>query len=185
MYADYNYYQTEYMGDVIESADDFTKYSKKAAKRIDNLTTGKLRFAFPFDEHAANAVKDCECELTDFLFTLDRYKKSAMENMGTVTQADGSVRGKTITSVSSGSESISYSANATANTEIMEAAKDSNVADSVMNGIVRNSLAYIADANGINLLYAGIPYPRSTEVVNPPPEYPKEEVVSPSEGETE
>lgn len=187
MYADFNYYLTEYMGDVLKSA-DFAKYSKKAAKRIDNLTTGKLRFAFPFDEQAVNAVKDCECELADFLFALDRYTKAAMESVGTVTQADGSVRGKVVTSVTSGSESVGYSASAAVNTESMEAAKDSKVADSMIKRIVTENLSYMADANGVNLLYTGIPYPYSTKVINPPPEYPKEELpempIEPIEPET-
>lgn len=182
MYADFNYYLTEYMGDVLESA-DFAKYSKKAAKRIDNLTTGKLRFAFPFDEHAANAVKDCECELADFLFMLDRYTKAAMESVGTITQADGSVRGKVVKSVSSGSESISYSASEAANVELMEAAKDSKVAGNMIKRIVTENLSYMADANGVNLLYTGIPYPYSTKIINPPPKYPKEE--APEEPPTE
>lgn len=175
MYADFNYYLTEYMGDVLESA-DFVKYSKKAAKRIDNLTTGKLRFAFPFDEHAANAVKDCECELADFLFQLDRYARAAMDSVGTITQADGSVRGKVVTSVTSGSESVGYSASAAVNTELMEAAKDSKIADSIINRIITENLSYMADANGINLLYRGIFYPCPVKVINPPPEYPKEEL---------
>ena len=175
MYADFNYYLIEYMGDVLESA-DFAKYSKTAAKRIDNLTTGKLRFAFPFDGHAANAVKDCECELADFLFALDRYTKAAMESVGTVTQADGSVRGKVVTSVTSGSESVGYSASAAVNTELMDAAKDSKKADEKIYSIVRNNLTDIKDANGVDLRYMGIPYPYSTKVINPPPEYPKEEL---------
>lgn len=179
MYADFNYYQTEYLGDVIESAGDFNRYSRKAAKRIDSLTGGKLRFAFPVDEYAVNAVKDCECEIADFICTLDGYTRLAMENMGTVAQDDGTVRGKTVTSVSSGSESISYSANAIANTEIAEAAKDSKVAENAMACIVRSGLAYIMDANGVALLYAGIPYPCSTEVVNMPPVYPKDEIIQP------
>ncbi len=178
MYADFNYYLTEYMGDVMESA-DFKRYSKKAAKRIDNLTMGKLRFAFPFDEQAANAVKDCECELADFLYSLDRYTKAAMDSVGTVIQEDGSVRGKTVTSISSGSESISYSASAAVNTELMEAARDSKKAEAIMLGIVKAHLLLESDANGVYLLYAGIPYPFPKTVVNPPPEYPKEEPTEP------
>ncbi len=185
MYADFNYYLTEYMGDVMESA-DFKRYSKKAAKRIDNLTMGKLRFAFPFDENAANAVKDCECELADFLYSLDRYTKAAMDSVGTVVQEDGSVRGKTVTSISSGSESISYSASAAVNTELMEAARDSKKAEAIMYGIINAHLLLETDANGVYLLYAGIPYPFSTKVVNPPPEYPTEETpTEPTEPPTE
>lgn len=182
MYADFDYYQTEYLGEVIESADNFTRYSKKAAKLIDNLTMKKLRFAFPFDEQAANAVKDCECEIADFLYKVDRYNKVAMESMGTIAQADGTVRGKVLTSIGSGSESRGYSASVSIDTEIAESAKDKKVADAKIYGIVLDNLSLENDANGVNLLYSGIPYPYSTKVVNPPPE---NKPTPPDQSETE
>lgn len=104
-------------------------------------------------------MKDCVCELTDFLYQLDSYQSAAMDSAGVVTQADGTVTSKVITSISSGSESISYSAKGSADTSLMEAAKDKKVADTVIYGIVKDGLSNIPDANGINLLYAGIPYP--------------------------
>lgn len=180
MYADFNYYQTEYMGEVIESADNFTRYSKKAARLIDKLTTGKLHFAFPFDEQTANDVKDCECELAEFIYKVDRYNQVAMENMGTITQSDGTVRGKVLTSVSSGSESRGYSANSATDTDIAQAAKSEEKFNEKVNTTVSDYLSFKSDANGINLLYRGIPYPRSTKVVNPPPTYPKEKPTEPS-----
>lgn len=158
MYADFDYYTAEYGGKVIGSADDFNHYARKAKRRIDTITTNKLQFAFPTEDNAVMAVKDCFCELTDFLCQLDRYQTSAMDSVGTVAQADGTVKGKVITSVSSGSESISYSASGSADSSIAEAAKDKKTADAMIYGIVKDGLAYIADANGVNLLYAG-PYP--------------------------
>lgn len=180
MYADFNYYQTEYMGEVIESADNFTRYSKKAARLIDKLTTGKLHFAFPFDEQTANDVKDCECELAEFIYKVDRYNQIAMDNMGTITQSDGTVRGKVLTSVSSGSESRGYSANSATDTDIAQAAKSEEKFNEKVNTTVSDYLSFKSDANGIYLLYRGIPYPRSTKFVNPPPTYPKEKPTEPS-----
>ena len=158
MYADFNYYQTEYGRKVIESADDFNHYARKAKRKIDVITTNKLQFAFPTEDNAVMAVKDCFCELTDFLCQLDRYQSAALESAGTVAQADGTVKGKVVTSISSGSESISYSAGGSVDSSIAEAAKDKKVADAMIYGIVKDGLAYIPDANGVNLLYAG-PYP--------------------------
>lgn len=163
MYADFNYYQTEYGGKVIESADDFTHFGRKAEHRIDVITGRKLQFAFPTKENDKEAVKDCVCELTDFLCQLDRYQKAAMDSAGVVTQADGTVTGKVITSISSGSESIGYSAKGSADTSLMEAAKDKKVADAMINSMVRDGLSGVPDANGVNLLYAGIPYPGRRE----------------------
>lgn len=167
MYADYTYYTTEYGGKM--SAADFKRFGRRAERRIDSLTGGKLQFAFPANERDVEAVKDCVCELADFLYQIDSYNNAAMESIGTVAQEDGTVKGKVITSISSGSESRSYSASGTANTTVTEAAKDKKVADTMIYGMVRDNLGGVPDYNGINLLYAGA-YPYSTKVVNPPPE---------------
>lgn len=163
MYADFNYYQTEYGGKVIESADDFNHFERKAERRIDTITGRKLQFAFPTKKRDKQAVKDCVCELTEFLYQLDRYQSMAMDSAGVVEQADGTVRGKVVTSISSGSESIGYSAKGSTDTSLVEAAKDKKVADAMINSMVRDGFNSVADANGVNLLYAGIPYPGKRE----------------------
>lgn len=168
MYADYEYYQTEYGGKM--SADDYKRFVRKAERRIDGITGNKLQFAFPTNERDVEAVKDCVCELADFLYQIDSYNNAAMENMGTVAQADGTVKGKVITSISSGSESIGYSAAGSASTATMEAAKDKKVADAMIYGMVRDGLGGVPDSNGVNLLYAGIPYPRRNAPISRPPE---------------
>lgn len=167
MYADYTYYTTEYGGKM--SAEDFKRFGRRAERRIDSLTGGKLQFAFPANERDVEAVKDAVCELADFLYQIDVYNNAAMESIGTIAQADGTVKGKVITSISSGSESRSYSASGTANTSVTEAAKDKKVADTIIYGMVQDNLGGVPDYNGINLLYASA-YPYSTKVVNPPPE---------------
>lgn len=163
MYADFNYYQNEYGGKVIESADDFTHFGRKAERRMDAITGNKLQFAFPTKKKDKEAVKDCLCELAEFLYQLDTYQRAAMDSVGVTTQADGTVTGKVITSISSGSESIGYSAKGAADTSLMEAAKDKKVADAMINSMVRDGLSGVPDANGVNLLYAGIPYPGRRE----------------------
>lgn len=168
MYADYEYYQTEYGGKM--SADEYKRFGRRAERRIDGITGNKLQFAYPTNERDIEAVKDCVCELADFLYQIDSYNAAAMESMGTVAQADGTVKGKVITSISSGSESIGYSAAGSASTATMEAAKDKKVADTMIYGMVRDSLGGVLDANGVNLLYAGIPYPRRNAPISRPPE---------------
>lgn len=163
MYADFNYYQTKYGGKMIKSADDFTHFGRKAERRIDVITGNKLQFAFPTKKKDKEAVKDCFCELTEFLYQIDRYQSAIMESTGVVAQADGTVKGKVVTSISSGSESISYSSGGSTDSSIAEAAKDKKTADVMIYGIVKDGLAYIPDANGVNLLYAGIPYPGRRE----------------------
>ena len=163
MYADFNYYQTEYGGKVIESADNFTHFGRKAERRIDVITGNKLQFAFPTKKKDKEAVKDCFCELVDFLYQLDIFQRTVADSAGVVEQADGTIRGKVVTSISSGSESIGYSANGSADTSLMEAAKDKKVADAMINSMVRDGLSGVPDVNGVNLLYAGIPYPGRRE----------------------
>lgn len=167
MYADYDYYQTEYGGKM--SADDYKRFGRRAERRIDGITGNKLQFAFPTDSRAVEAVKDCVCELADLLYQIDSYNVAAMESTGTVAQADGTVKGKVITSISSGSESIGYSAAGSASTATMEAAKDKKVADTMVYGIARDSLGGVSDYNGVNLLYAGA-YPLTNVPISRPPE---------------
>lgn len=173
MYADYTYYQTEYGGKM--SADDFKRFGRRAERRIDGITGNKLQFAFPTETRSIEAIKDCVCELADFLYQIDAYSSAAMESIGTVTEADGTVKGKVITSISSGSESIGYSTAGSASTAISEAAKDKKVADAMICGMVQDGLTGVADSNGVNLLYAGIPYPVRNAPISRPPEDKSEE----------
>ena len=152
-YADYTYYTTEYGGKM--SAADFKRFGRRAERRIDSLTGGKLQFAFPSNARDVEAVKDAVCELADFLYQIDIYNNAAMESIGTVAQADGTIKGKVITSISSGSESIGYSAGGSASTATMEAAKDKKIADTMIYNMVQDSLGGVPDANGVNLLFAG------------------------------
>ncbi len=161
MYADHEYYTNEYGGKM--SADDFKRFGRRAERRIDSITGGKLQFAFPTNERDVEAVKDAVCELADFLYQIDSYNNAAMESMGTTTRTDGIVVGKVATSITSGPESISFSASGSASTATMEAAKDKKVADTMIYGMVRDSLGGVPDANGVNLLYAGA-YPGKREV---------------------
>ncbi len=156
MYADYSYYKKEYGGSVITTKKEFEHFGRKARRRLDSITGNKLQYAFPTGEQDAEAVKDCLCELADFLCRIEKYQTETENSGGTVVQSDGTVRGRVVTSVSSGSESIGYSVAAAAGTAVTEAAKDKKVADAVMYGMVKDCLGGVADANGVNLLYAGI-----------------------------
>lgn len=169
MYADYTYYQIEYGGKM--SADDYKRFGRRAERRIDGITGNKLQFAYPTNERDVEAVKDCVCELADFLWQIDSYNTAAMESMGTVAQADGTVKGKVITSISSGSESIGYSASGVFDkTDVMKAAGDRSYREIVENKIAVFWFDGVSDSNGVPLRYAGIPYPRRNAPISRPPE---------------
>ncbi len=154
-YVDYKFFKSIYGGDAIPKA-SFERFSWEAQKRVDDITFEKLKFAFPANADDVEAIKRCVCALTQFLYQIDRYQKSVMEGVGVITQADGTVKGKMITSVTSGSESVSYSAGSSSvNSEIVEAAKNKKVADAIIYSKAQDYLAGVADANGVNLLYAG------------------------------
>lgn len=165
MYTDFEYYKTTYGGKILKSDGDFNHFARKAERRLDVITAMKLQFAFPVKEKDVEAVKDCLCELSEFLYQVDTYQNAAMESVGVVAQSDGTVKGKVVSSITSGSESISYSAGGSASTSVMEAAKDKKVLDTIIYGMVQDGLSGVPDANGVNLLFAGA-YPRKREVWN-------------------
>lgn len=155
MYADFKYYTTEYGGRTLKSEEDFNHFGRKAERRLDAITGMKLQFAFPAKEKDAEAVKDCFCELSEFLYQVETYQNAAMDSAGIVTQTDGTVKGKVVSSITSGSESISYSTGGSASISVMEAAKDKKVMDALIYGMVQDGLSGMPDANGVNLLFAG------------------------------
>lgn len=159
-YVDYAYYSSIYGSKAIPE-DDFNIHIRKAQRELDRATTGKLKFAYPVDESAIEAVKDCLCELVSVFYKLQRIEDAGFESMGTVTDSTtGALRGKVVSSVSSGTESISYS-NSTGQDDNVytRAAVSVNSRNQLMKDIVDDYLTGVRDLNGINLLYLG-PYPR-------------------------
>lgn len=180
MYADYEYYQTEYGGKM--SADDYKRFGRRAERRIDGITGNKLQFAFPTNERDVEAVKDCVCELADFLYQIDSYNTAAMESMGTVAQADGTVKGKVITSISSGSESIGLSTGSSIKTSASKAVESEEDLDTQVYKKVKTGLNGIHDSNGIPMLNSEIPYPvRHAPISRPPENKPVEKPEEPTE----
>ena len=153
-YFDIDFYRQNY-GDIDEAA--FNRLSFDTCRKLDNHTTGvdgvkKLRHAFPIDEDDIEAVKRCGCKLV-YLMT---QMEAAEQSMGYEATENG-IRGKVISSVSAGNESISYSVgNATM---IDKALSDPAVKEKLFRDTIREYLSGVADANGVNLLYMGV-YPR-------------------------
>ena len=158
-YVDYDFYKNLY-GENAMPQSDFDRLSWEAQKRIDNLTFGKLKFAFPTDEDAVEAVKRCVCKLVEIAYEIDSANKRVNDGKGYVEDESG-IHGKVISSVSSGSESISYTAKSESGSTIIDAVlSDKAEQDKLYADTVKEYLAGVPDANGVNLLYAGIPYPK-------------------------
>lgn len=153
-------YYTGIHGDIADDA--FANLSWEACRLLDLHTTGidgikKLKVAFPTDEDDSETVKRCACKLVNLLYQIQQAESAANSVHGYESTEQG-MRGKVITSVSAGNESISYSTGNAAATVIDKAVTDKTVRDSLISTTIREYLSGIADANGVNLLYMG-PYP--------------------------
>lgn len=153
-YVTYDYYKSIYGEDSMPET-DFNRLSWEACRRVDTLTTGKLKFAFPTNEDDAEAVKRCVCKLIEIAGQIESANKRVSEGQGYVTDENGALRGKTVSSVSSGSESVSYSAKSEQSTLIDAVLSDKTAQERLYRDTVREYLSFVPDANGVNLLYAG------------------------------
>jgi len=172
-YVTYDYYKSIY-GEDSMSETDFNRLSWEACRRVDALTLNKLKFAYPTDPDAIEAVKRCVCKLIEIAYQIEAASKRVSEGQGYVTDDKGT-HGKIVSSVSSGSESISYTAKAEQSTEIDEAARDPQKRENLYRNTVREYLALFPDSNGVNLLYAGISYPVRNAPISRPTENKPEE----------
>ena len=164
---------------------DFKRLSWEACRRVDALTLNKLKFAYPTDPDAIEAVKRCVCKLIEIAKDIDVATKRVTEGQGYITDESGTLRGKVVSSVSSGSESISYTAKAEGGSTLIDAVlSDKAAQERLYRDTVREYLSFVPDSNGVNLLYAGIPYPRRNAPISRPPEdNPVEKPTEPEESE--
>lgn len=156
-YADYQFYTEKYYGDTVPES-DFPKYAERASDRIDAITFERLVNGFPEEERAVTKVKKAVCAVADALYQIDQIKKASMETIGTVTREDGTVVSKAVSSVSSGSESISFASGSSGGAESIygQAAVDKKVESVLLYQVATEYLSSVTDKKGICLLYAGM-----------------------------
>lgn len=156
-YADYQFYTTTYYGDTVPES-DFPKYAERASDRIDSITFDRLVNGFPEEERAVTKVKKAVCAVAEALYQIDQIKKSSMESVGTVTREDGTVVSKAVSSISSGSESISFATGSSSGAESIygQATIDKKVESVLLYQIATEYLSGVTDKKGICLLYAGL-----------------------------
>lgn len=156
-YADYQFYTTTYYGDTVPES-DFPKYAERASDRIDMITFDRLVDGLPDDERSQTKIKKAVCALADAIYQIDQVKKASMETVGTVTREDGTVVSKAVSSISSGSESISFATGSSGGTESIygQAAVDKKVESVLLYQVATEYLSGVTDKKGICLLYAGI-----------------------------
>jgi hypothetical protein len=157
-YADYEFFNSIY--DDVMPETDFNRLVWNAQKKVNDLTFGKLKFAFPTDKDAIEAVKRCECALVNLAKKIEDAENRVEFAQGYVDDGSGAIRGKVVSSVSSGSESVSYTAKAETGSTIIDAVlSDKTAQEKLYLDTVKEYLTGVEDANGVPLLYAGLPYP--------------------------
>lgn len=96
MYVDYHYYIDMYLMNrtPILSDEDFLFWIKQAKRELDHLTFDRIKE----DESLINNdVKDCLCELAEYLFEQYRYTESISEDRTTGTLSSYSNDGESAT----------------------------------------------------------------------------------------
>lgn len=111
-YTDYAFYTDRYFGNIIPEA-DFPRLAERASEEIDRLTNKRLRKWMPEDEADAADVQKAVCSLAESLYYSETLSSAGMAGVGGITQADGTIRGKVVSSISSGSESMSFATGGT------------------------------------------------------------------------
>lgn len=108
-YADYEFYTTSYFGSVVPET-DFPRLAEKASDFIDTMTFNRLVDGLPTNERSQKRIKKTVCSLAELMYQIELAEKNAI-NQASANVTDTNVGGKStgiVTSVSSGSESISY-----------------------------------------------------------------------------
>ena len=157
-YATYEDYVTFYSHGMDRA--EFNRLAYDASVLVDSYVTtvdgvNKLRYFFPTDEYDVQAVKRCVCALISSLHQLEEIESASS---GIIVREDGTVTGRSVTSISSGSESMSFSAVGSGASMLNAAAKSEAARNELIASQVFKYLRGHKDANGINLLYVGV-YP--------------------------
>lgn len=109
-YADYDFYTTSYFGSVVPET-DFPRLAERASDFVDTMTFDRLVDGLPTDKRAQKRIKKAVCSLAELMYQIELAERNAtnaaVSGTSTAIGSGGSTTG-VVTSVSSGSESISY-----------------------------------------------------------------------------
>ena len=139
------------MGKVLANEADYTRCATRAAAFMDKVTFNRIKKYPPAAEHES-MIKFCACDLAELMYKMEQAEAS---NVGMITDANGTHGGR-VSSVTSGSESISYASGAAAGTLAAYVGGDLSKWQRQWMHSVQMYLANVPDARGVNLLYAGV-----------------------------
>lgn len=161
-YADYKFY-TESFGNVVSEV-DFPRMAEKASDFIDAMTFDRLVDGLPTNERSQKRIKKAVCSLAELMYQIELAEKNATNAAASGTSTAIGTGGSTtgiVTSVSSGSESISYAtpqqigASAKEWSAVYAAAGDIQKTNDLLLKTALPLLMGVRTDEGIPILYAG------------------------------
>lgn len=162
-YVDYEFYQKSFFGNVVPES-DFMRMSERASDFIDSLTFDRLADGLPSDDRQQKRIKKAVCSLAELMYQIELAEKNAI-NQASASATDTNAGGKStgiVTSVSSGSESISYAtpqqigASAKEWSAVYAAAGDVQKTNDLLLKTALPLLIGVRTDDGIPILYAGV-----------------------------
>lgn len=163
-YADYEFYTTSYFGSVVPET-DFPRLAEKASDFIDMMTFNRLVDGLPENERSQKRIKKAVCSLAELMYQIELAEKNAtnaaVSGTSTAIGSGGSTTG-IVTSVSSGSESISYAtpqqigASAKEWSAVYAAAGDVQKTNDLLLKTALPLLMGVRTDDGIPILYSGV-----------------------------
>lgn len=163
-YADYVFYKTSYFGSVVPET-DFPRLAERASDFVDTMTFDRLVDGLPTDARSQKRIKKAVCSLAELMYQIELAKKNAtnaaVSGTSTAIGSGGSTTG-IVTSVSSGSESISYAtpqqigASAKEWSAVYAAAGDVQKTNDLLYKTALPLLMGVRTDDGVPILYAGL-----------------------------
>ena len=163
-YADYEFYTTSYFGSVVPET-DFPRLAERASDFVDLMTSDRLVDGLPTNERSQKRIKKAVCSLAELMYQIELAEKNAtnaaVSGTSTAIGSGGSTTG-VVTSVSSGSESISYAtpqqigASAKEWSAVYAAAGDVQKTNDLLLKTALPLLMGVRTDDGIPVLYAGV-----------------------------
>nr|DAH36041.1 MAG TPA: Head Tail Connector Protein [Caudoviricetes sp.] len=161
-YADYKFY-TESFGNVVPET-DFPRLAERASDFVDTMTFDRLVDGLPTDERSQKRIKKTVCSLAELMYQIELAEKNAINQaLASVTDTNvGNISTGVVTSVSSGSESVSYAtpqqigASAKEWSVVYAAAGDVQKTNDLLLKTALPLLMGVMTDEGIPILYAGL-----------------------------
>lgn len=163
-YADYEFYTTSYFGSVVPET-DFPRLAERASDFVDTMTFDRLVDGLPTNERSQKRIKKAVCSLAELMYQIELAEKNAtnaaVSGTSTAIGSGGSTTG-IVTSVSSGSESISYAtpqqkaSGAKEWSAVYAAAGDVQKTNDLLYKTALPFLMGVRTDDGIPVLYAGV-----------------------------